>query len=336
MSEDQSSSGAAHRADWDGLSEPRLPVRDPRGHKGTFGRVAVVGGCACDAGGMRVRMIGAPALAALGALRAGAGLAVVLAPEPVLGAVLTIAPSATGMVLETDRAGAIVAHSAAQTLDRVLDRSDVLAIGPGLGSGQSVEQLVLRAVSQTRVPVVVDADALNALARTPAFDKDFHANAVLTPHPGEFARLAAVLGIAEDPTDPATRPEAARALARRIGTVVVLKGAGTVVSDGQRVWTCRAGHPCLATAGTGDVLTGVIAGVIAGIIAQFDPRSASPHQSAQPKTLAGLDLFDAARAGVLAHALAGERWAADHKASAGLLAGELAALIPLGCESIRT
>jgi len=280
---------------------------------------------------MRVRMIGAPALAALGALRAGAGLAVVLAPEPVLGAVLTIAPSATGAVLPTDETGAIIAHSGAQTLDRVLDRSDVLAIGPGLGSGQSVEQLVLRAVSQTRVPVVVDADALNALARTPTFDKDFHANAVLTPHPGEFARLAAVLGIAEDPTDPATRPEAAQALARRLGAVVVLKGAGTVVSDGQRVWTCRAGHPCLATAGTGDVLTGVIAGVIA----QYGPRSGQSHQPAKLENPAGLDLFDAARAGVLAHALAGERWAAEHKASAGLLAGELAALIPLACESIR-
>ena len=320
------------------LPEPQLPARDPRGHKGVFGTVAVVGGCV--SGG--TQMTGAPALAAIGALRAGAGLAKLVCPDPVLAGALTIAPSATGLVLPTDTNGAIVAHEAAALLDTVLAACDALAIGPGLGGDpegrQGVQAVVLRAVQQETVPVVVDADALNALARVPELTRDFRAPAVLTPHPGEFRRLAAVLRITSDPTDPAQRPAAAAALAQRLGCVAVLKGAGTVVSDGQRTWVCVRGHACLGTAGTGDVLTGVIAGIIAQFVGPIDPAMASLPEATR-RALGhrepALDLFDAARAGVLAHALAGERWAERHHASAGLLAVELAELIPACVESLR-
>jgi len=105
-----------------------------------------------------------------------------------------------------------------------------------------------------------------------------------------------------------------------VGCVVVLKGAGTVVSDGIRTWTCTHGHPCLATAGTGDVL----AGLIGGLAAQF-----APDQEA------GMSLFDVARLGVQAHAIAGEEWARKHTAQAGLLARELADELPAVLEGMR-
>ena len=322
----------------DTLAPPALPPRNPCGHKGSFGTVAIVGGCA--SGGSR--MAGAPALAALGALRAGAGLARLICPEPVLAAARITAHSAPGLVLPTDGTGAIIAHQAAALLDSVLGRCDALAIGPGLGSDpegrRGVQAVVLRALQQDEKPVVVDADALNALARVPELTRDFRAPAVLTPHPGEFRRLAEPLRIAHDPTDPAQRPNTAEALAQRLGCVVVLKGAGTVVTDGYRTWICPRGHACLGTAGTGDVLTGVIAGLAAQFVRRVDPAVAAlpePVRRALGAGEPGLDLFDAARAGVLAHALAGELWAERHGASAGLLAPELAELIPEAVESLR-
>lgn len=317
---------------------PHLPARDPHGHKGSFGTVGVVGGCV--SGGSL--MAGAPALAALGALRAGAGLAKLVCPGPVLGTALAIAPSATGIELPTDDAGAIVGHEAARLLDKVFGGVDALAIGPGLGTDgegrQGVQAVALRALQQDEVPVVVDADALNAMARVPELTRDIHAPAVLTPHPGEFRRLAEALRITQDPTDPAERPAAAEALAQKLGCVVVLKGAGTVVTDGQRTWVCDRGHACLGTAGTGDVLTGVIAGLLAQFTGRINPTlAAMPEAAKRAMGLppAGLDVFDAARAGVLAHAIAGERWAEGRGASAGLLAAELADLIPGAVESLR-
>ena len=175
----------------------------------------------------------------------------------------------------------------------------------------------MRAIQHDDRPVVLDADALNCMAHMPDLFRDFHAAAVLTPHPGEFRRLCAGLGLKGDLGLDASRERACEQLAQRLGRIVVLKGAGTVVSDGLRTWTCSAGHPCLATAGTGDVLTGVIA----GLISQFVPHT--------------LDLFDAARVGVWVHATAGEQWAATHDASAGLLAMELADLVPGVMESLR-
>lgn len=317
------------------LPDPRVPARDPRGHKGTFGTVVIVGGCAARG----LRMVGAPALAALGALRAGAGLAKLLCPEPVLPEVIALTPSATGRGLPVDQQGEIIAHEAAAALDHALAACEALAIGIGLGDGPGAQAVSLRAVQQEQAPVVVDADAINCLAAVPDLSRDFHARAVLTPHPGEYRRIADALRLRHDPTDPAQRPAAAESLAQRLGCVVVLKGAGAVVSDGHRTWVCPRGHACLATAGTGDVLTGVIA----GLIAQFVGAGVHPALAALPEHAraalgaapGGLDLFDAARAGVLAHAIAGEQWAATRNASAGLLAAELAELIPPSVEAIR-
>lgn len=305
---------------------PRLPVRDRAGHKGTFGTVVVVGGSATSQG----MMAGAPALAALGALRAGAGLAKLLVPEAVAPVALTVCPSATCRTLPAPTHGEIDPSEASALLDETTSDAQCLAIGPGLGVSRASLALTLRAVQQEEAPVIVDADALNALAATPDLHLDFRAAAVLTPHPGEYRRLAQALRITADPVAPGARPHAAETLARRLGCIVVLKGAGTVVTDGHSTWICPAGHPCLATAGTGDVLTGLIAGLAAQHVRP------GPMGAALAKAGRAMSLYDATRVAVFAHALAAERWAERKGADAGLLAQELAEEIPGVLASLAT
>lgn len=316
------------------LPLPPLPPRDPAGHKGTFGTVAIVGGCATPA----TRMIGAPALAALAALRAGAGLARLVMPAPILDAGLTITPSATGRPLPTDATGAVIPHEAAAVIDELAHSCTCLAIGPGLGRGDGPRAAALRAVQQDAVPVIVDADAINALAEIPQLTRDLRAAAVLTPHPGEFKRLTQSMGLRDDLGLDRSREAAAESLAQRLGCIVVLKGRGTVVSDGVRTWTATTGNAALATAGTGDVLTGLIAGLVAQFVAPPPPpglpdavRARFPRPPGRP-----LDLFDAVRLAVHAHGLAADRWVAARSASAGLLAGELADALPATLETLRS
>lgn len=294
---------------------PKLPPRDPKGHKGTFGTVSIIGGCATHD---RV-MAGAPALAALGALRAGAGLAKLLIPRAIAGAALTVCPSATCTILPTTDLGQLIPSDCCAVIDAAAGTSACLVIGPGMGNDPAVANLTLRTLQQQDIPVVVDADALNALAAIPDLHLDLRAPAILTPHPGEFRRLASVLRITADPTSEGSRPAAAEQMAQKLGAIVVLKGAGTVVTNGLDTWVCPAGHPALATGGTGDVLAGVIAGLIAQHVRLF-PTPGSP---ASP-----LSLLDAVRLAVLAHAQAAERWAQTNKASSGMLASELASQIP--------
>ncbi|MFM8732781.1 MAG: NAD(P)H-hydrate dehydratase, partial [Phycisphaerales bacterium] len=230
---------------------PALPARDPAGHKGTFGTVCVIGGHAAEP----TVMLGSVVLASLGALRAGAALCLAAAPEPLVPAILAANPSATGLPLPVDGEGRMVPHAVAAAIDAHAGRAGALVIGPGLGTGFAESQVTMRVLStDDGRPVVVDADAINNLAATPQFDLDLRAPMVLTPHPGEFARLAEALRIHADPTDPVARPYAAERLAQRLGCVVALKGHGTVVSDGRETWTCRRGNDVLAVGGSGDVL----------------------------------------------------------------------------------
>lgn len=305
----------------DDIPLPPLPRRDPAGHKGTFGTVAVVGGCAHDDS----RMVGGPALSALAAFRSGAGLVKLAMPAPILTAGLTITPSATGAPIPVDGAGMIVAHEAARVLDDLCGGSECVAIGPGLGRGEGPRAAAFRAINQEECPVVVDADAINALAETPEFHRDFRAMAVLTPHPGEYRRLAKSMGLSEDVSNEEARSSAAESLARTLGCVVVLKGARSVVTDGQRTWVNTTGNASLATAGTGDVLTGVIA----GIVAQFHRRPlVAGARTVSSEARGGLSMFDCARLAVTAHGMAAERWTGETDADFGLLAHELADRIP--------
>lgn len=250
-----------------------LPVRARAAHKGTHGHVLIVGG---DTG-----MAGAALLAARGALRSGAGL-------------VSLATRAAHALAHTAAQPEIMSHGIehAGALDELLRRADVVALGPGLGSALWGKSLFDRALRAGR-PLVLDADALNLLAGAPSVR--LPADTVLTPHPGEAARLLG-LDTAQVQRD---RVGAVRALRARYGAVVVLKGAGSLVC-GRQLSLCPYGNPGMGVGGMGDVLTGVIAALRAQ----------------------GLDAEAAADAGVLAHALAGDH-AARQGGERGLLPSDV-------------
>jgi hydroxyethylthiazole kinase-like uncharacterized protein yjeF len=204
--------------------------------------------------------------------------------------------------------------------------------GPGMGGGVAVQQVLVRLAAREEMPMVLDADALNALAAVPRFDADLRAPMILTPHPGEFDRLAASLGIEADPRDPARRPEAARRLAGRLGCVVALKGAGTVVSDGLSHWINDSGGPVLATGGTGDVL----AGLIGGLVAQH--AEAAAWGASGDANRRSLDLADLTRIAVRTHGLAADAWASEHggpQRAAGMRPEELVDRLPAVLAELR-
>lgn len=306
---------------------PQLPARPQDAHKGTFGTVLVIGGCAHDG----VRMVGAPALAALAAFRSGVGLVQMAAPNRVLDSAMLLCPSATGLVMPTASDGGLIPHETAEVVDRGLSVANAVVIGTGLGNDHAVEGLVLRVLGQDQIPVIVDADALNALSRIHAPWTSVRAPCVLTPHPGEYKRLAQALQIKLDPTESAQRAQAAEVLAQRTGCVVVLKGQRTVVSDGHRHWICEHGSPSLATAGTGDVLAGLLGGLVARCVPPHRPELAALPESVRTRMpvnhLRPLSLYDAARVAVDIHAVCGEKWASQAGTDGGMLAGELTELI---------
>ena len=236
------------------LSEPRLfqrlfRPRPAESNKGMYGHVLVI------AGGRG--KTGAAAMAGLAALRAGAGLSTIASAESALTAIASYAPEVMTEPLPETEAGSI-AMRAFERLQDLAEKKNVIAIGPGLGSHPETAELVRRVAGELKEPVVMDADALNAIAVGP-----WPAQAgprVLTPHPGEMARLANKT-VAEIQ---ASRIETARAFAQERGVYLVLKGNRSVIAapDG-RAWINPTGSPALATGGTGDVLTGMIAGLIA-------------------------------------------------------------------------
>ncbi len=314
---------------------PQIPPRAPDGHKGTFGTVCVIGGQAVGAN----VMVGGPAFAALGALRVGCGLTVLAVPMQIMAAALVIAPSATGLALPVDEAGGLKPSDVAHLLDQHMLSYRCIAIGPGLGAETPQQQVVVRLIAQNDVPMVIDADALNGMARLPEFHRDMKCSAILTPHPGEFARLAKTLGFAPhasaDPIDPEKRPAAAEELARRLGCVVVLKGHRTIITDGVHTHTNTTGNPALATAGTGDVLTGMIAGLVAQF---FKPNLGNTSKQITAQQQGGLSLLDCARLAVHAHGLAADAWAAQHCApggEAGMTAMDLLNAVPDAMKTMR-
>lgn len=245
-----------------------LPRRPPDAHKRTGGSVAVLGGSAA--------ITGAPVLTARGAARMGAGYVTVGGPSAVQHALSTACPEVLTQVVTR---GDVLGPDAVAEFGPVLQRADALAIGPGVERGESQSALLEAVWSEVEIPVVVDADGLNALAGRSEWPRRTGA-AVLTPHPAELARLleSSVADISAD------RPGAARAAASRFGAVVVLKGWRSIVADPSgRVAVIPTGGAELATAGTGDVLTGAVAALAA----------------------AGLDPFEAAWAASYVHGLAG-------------------------------
>jgi NAD(P)H-hydrate epimerase len=287
---------------WTGsaLALTQIP-RSIASNKGNFGHVLVVGGTFGSAGGKA----GAPAMAALSALRAGAGLVTAAVPSPALSVVAAVAPELMTHSLASTATGCISKENLApEQLTTLLSGKTVLAIGPGLGQNPETVKFTIGLLSATKIPAVIDADALNILAANPTLLAEISKNRkiILTPHPGEMARLAAI-PIAEVQ---ANRLEVARSFAQRHSVTVVLKGARTLVAhpDG-RVAVNTTGNPAMAKGGSGDLLTGLIAGLLAqhaddparaveaavylhGLAADFAVRSADQHTLLATDSLACL------------------------------------------------
>jgi len=243
---------------------PKLPPRSLAGHKGDFGRVLVIAGSR--------GMSGAAVLCGSAALRGGAGLVKVATPADVLPIVAAGNPCYTTTALVEDAEGRIVANALAMLLD-LTEQHDVIAVGPGLGRSRELSILIADLVFLCKKPMVLDADGLNAFIGQ--IDK-LQATAgprIVTPHPGEFARLIQ----SDTKSVQAQRQVLAVDFARKHGCVVVLKGQATLVADGQRVYVNSTGNPGMATGGTGDVLTGVIAALLGQRLAPFEAAQLGVH-----------------------------------------------------------
>jgi len=251
---------------------PTLKPRSKNAHKGDFGRVCIIAGS--------IGMSGAAAIAGRAALRAGAGLVRVATPQSILPTIAAIESCFTTIPLLEDNKGRISAKAADAVLAAAAD-NDVLAFGPGVGTAAGPKKILEILLAQDNLKLIIDADGLNNLAKLKNWPDKTKASLILTPHPGEMKRLWTALFREKLPAE---RIEQASRLAQKTSAVVALKGAGTVVTDSKKVYVNTTGNPGMATAGSGDVLTGVIA-ALAG---------------------QGLDNFDAAVLAVYIHGLAGD------------------------------
>ncbi len=287
-------------------------------------------------------MLGAPVLSARAAFRTGCGLVKLAMPASLLQSALLAEPCATGIALpqkdNTQTNGAHLSPSkCAEALDQHLPSANVIALGPGFGIGFGQQQIMMRLLaSDTNIPVVLDADGLNNLAKVPAFQPDIRAPLVVTPHPGEFDRMATALEIpALTSALDDDRCAAASTLAQRLACIVILKGARTVVSDGQRtsIIASVGSTAVLATAGSGDVLTGILA----SIVAQFWKPFLGQTRPVTPAMQGGLSLLECAALAVDTHVRSGHAWSATNSGSqSGMRASELADAIPSVVEKLRT
>ena len=282
------------------VARDQLPARPPAGHKGTFGHALIVAGSEGKTG--------AAALAAEGAVRAGAGLVTIACPAG-LNDILEIKCTEAMTVPVPDTTERALASSGVETVIALAATRDAVGLGPGVGRSEETQALILALAKRLDIPLVIDADGLFPFAREPELLLERGAPTILTPHPGEAAGL---LGI-----DPAAinrdRPGTARRLAEQMGAVTALKGAATVIAapDG-RIAVNPTGGPVLASGGSGDVLLGLVTGFLAQ----------------------GLDAFEAAALAAFVHGAAADRISA-RAGSSGLLAGELANEVPATVAELR-
>ena len=279
---------------------PALPVRPSDGHKGTFGRVVIVAGSR--------GMSGAACLCGYGALRSGAGLVTLAVPDCIAAIVASVEPCWMTLPLSDD--GKNLAPSASLQLDDFLRGQSVVAVGPGLGQAEAVGNCVRRCYANCERPMVVDADGLNAFARCreKLLVGSRCGSRILTPHPGEFARLSGL----DLQTIQNNRVDVAIEFSKKWGVVLVLKGANTVVSDGTQVAINSTGNSGMGTGGSGDVLTGIIAGLMA--------------QDMEP--------FDAAQLGAHLHGLAGDV-AAQQLTERSLIASDIHAFVSVAWKQLE-
>lgn len=278
-----------------------VPERPADAHKGRFGHIAILGGARGYGG--------APLLAARGAIRAGAGLVTIGLPSSLAAAAPAALPEAMTRPLAENSAGAL-SDDGFEAGCEFANEVDVVGLGPGLSRHPDTVNLVRRLVARITVPLVLDADGLNAFAGQGERLRDHGGPLVITPHPGEMARLLGreTQEIQDD------RLGAAREAAKRCAGIALLKGARTIVACPEgRAIVIPTGNPAMATGGMGDVLTGAVAALIGG----------------------GLPPFEAAACAAYLHGLAGDLVAAA-RGEFGLLAREVADGIPRAMARVRS
>jgi NAD(P)H-hydrate epimerase len=271
-----------------------LAPREPEGHKGTYGRVMIVGGSRGKAG--------APTLSGLAALRSGAGLVTVVIPRIIQDIVAGFEPALMTVGLGKAHSDGFEQATLGEMLELAANQT-CLAVGPGMGTEVLTQRLVQGLYHKIAQPMVVDADGLNAMAQWPEGLVAAGGPRILTPHPGEFERLAEKCD-----DDLNKRAEQAAQLCRtdKTGrTLVILKGHRTIVTDGERVSFNQTGNPGMATGGSGDSLTGILVALLGQ----------------------GLSPWDAARLGVHVHGLAGDL-AAEDLGEVSMIASDIVDYLP--------
>ncbi len=256
---------------------PPLPSRPVDSHKGTFGKVLVIAGSS--------GMSGAACLSGMGALRGGAGLVFLAIPQEIQSIVAAVNPCYLTLPLHVEPSGQLTGPSAKFLLPQIYD-SAAIAIGPGLGKLPWVQMLIWKLYAEYEQPLVIDADALNAIAVS---DQSLPAAAgprIFTPHPGEFARLTgkSITEISED------REAAAVEYARQHQIILLLKGADTVITDGTSIAVNTTGNSGMSTGGTGDVLTGLLTALCGQGISPFAAAQLAAHLHGLAGDLAAEDL----------------------------------------------
>lgn len=221
-----------------------LPDRDPYAHKGDFGRILLL----CGSRGYT----GAAALAAMGALRSGAGLTFLGVPESIY-AIEAVKLTEPVVFPLPEEDGKLSENAIPEILGR-LPNMDAVLIGPGLGQSAGTFAVLKAVLENARCPAVVDADGINLLSGHKDILRGRAFPTILTPHDGEFARIYGPVG--------SDRPEAARALAGETGSIVLLKGHETIITDGIQAYRNRTGNPGMAVGGSGDVLAGIITSLL--------------------------------------------------------------------------
>lgn len=241
---------------------PELPERISSGHKGTFGKLLVIGGSQY--------YIGAPAFVALAAYSTGVGLVQIAAPKTCLSNILSLCPEAIGMDMSTIES---------------FDQYDAIVLGPGLG--QTDEALdAVKSVLKAAKPLVIDADALNLIAKF-NLKLEYSKSCILTPHPGEMHRLAKMWRQADFSDDETSREVVCKEATHFFKQIIVLKGSKTIVADEDKMYVNFTGDSTLAKAGTGDILSGMMGAFLAQSMSCFDAAALAVYLHGKAGELAG-------------------------------------------------
>lgn len=268
----------------------KLPERPENSHKGTFGKILNIAGSK--------NYSGAAILSSLSALKSGAGYLTLACPESIVSSVSSYSPDITFLPLKEEKGDSFYLNNI-KLISQKLNEFDVLSVGCGLTTDENVSKFLLKVLENTKIPTVIDADALNIISKYEV--EKLNISSIITPHPKELSRLLKT----DVQIIQSNRENYCKAAAIKYNTICVLKGHNTVISDGNNIYINHTGNSSLAKAGSGDVLTGIISGFLAQ----------------------GCSFFQAAVLGVYIHALCGELASVD-LTEYSVLASDLLNYIP--------